>query len=306
VAENILEIGFDSLNTKYERMRLRIPSKESKLLSSLGEFGQQTPIVVVHGSEPRQYIVIDGLKRVRCLKKLKADIVKAVVWDMKEPQALMMIYQITSGGHNLFEESWLIHELNVVWGFSIAQLSIAFGRTGSWVSRKLGIVSELPEWMHNEIRNGRIGEYVAARYLLPLARANSSDCEKLTKNISGKNLSSRQVGELYEHYKSSSRRVREQIISHPVKFLKAKAQADKSVMELEFSDAENRCLKNLELIGKISTGLADSLSKAVNYDTCDAMKQRLKKTWRYVQNRIDRLSDVVNFILSESEKLNNE
>lgn len=306
MAESILEIGFDSLDTKYERMRLRNPSKESKLLSSLGEFGQQTPIVVVHGFESGQYIVIDGLKRVRCLKKLKTDIVKAVVWDLKEPQALLMIYQITSRGHNLFEESWLIHELNVVWGFSIAQLSVAFGRTRSWVSRKLGIVSELPEWMHTEIRNGHIGEYVAMRYLLPLARANSADCEKLTKNICGKDLSSRQVGQLYEHYKSSSRRVREQIISHPVKFLKAKTQADKPVMELEFSDAENRCLKNLELIGKISTGLADSLSKAVNYDSCDALVQKLKKTWRYVQNRMDRLSNVVNFILPESKNINNE
>ena len=49
--------------------------------------GQQMPIVVVTGESV--YVVVDGHKRVRCLRRLHGDTVAAVRWEMSEPEALI-------------------------------------------------------------------------------------------------------------------------------------------------------------------------------------------------------------------------
>lgn len=294
-----LKLCFDALVLKYEGMRMRIPSKESKLLLSLEEYGQQNPIVVVQGNESGRYIVIDGYKRVRCLKRLRADVVKAVLWDMEEPQALMMVYQMTARGCNLFEESWLIHELHVVWGWDLKELSAAFGHSKSWISQRLGLVKDLPSWIHDKIRQGEIGGHIGMRYLLPFARANISDCQRLVEKISGKGLSSRQVGQLYEHYKSSNHRVRQRLIEEPLKFLKAKAEVEKGIIDLNLSEIENRCLKNLRVIGQMAEGLVNTLNKVINYDTSDDMRSMLAQSWSQALRSIDRLSRAMDRTLSD-------
>jgi len=46
------------------------PEQERRLLTSLAEIGQQVPIVVVKDHEDAQFVVIDGYKRVRSLRRL--------------------------------------------------------------------------------------------------------------------------------------------------------------------------------------------------------------------------------------------
>ena len=86
----IVEVGLDSLDLRYGRLRARRLAHERRLLSSLDEFGQQSPIIVVPVSgEACRYVVIDGHAQVISLKKLKADVVKAVVWEMNPAEALV-------------------------------------------------------------------------------------------------------------------------------------------------------------------------------------------------------------------------
>jgi len=49
--------------------------------------------IVVAGTEPGRYVVVDGHRRVRALKRLKADVAKATVWEMPEAEALATAYQ---------------------------------------------------------------------------------------------------------------------------------------------------------------------------------------------------------------------
>ena len=58
-----MELEFHQLDLRYEALRRRAPEREKRLLASLAEHGQQTPIVVV-GGEAGKRIVVDGYKRV--------------------------------------------------------------------------------------------------------------------------------------------------------------------------------------------------------------------------------------------------
>ena len=71
--------------------RLRDPARQRRLLASLADSGQQTPIVVVavEGQADR-YVVIDGYKRIAALQQLGRDTVEAVVWPMSEAAAVLL------------------------------------------------------------------------------------------------------------------------------------------------------------------------------------------------------------------------
>jgi ParB-like chromosome segregation protein Spo0J len=66
-----VDLEFHQLDCRYESLRVRQPERERRLLASLADYGQQTPIVIVRGAET--YVVVDGYKRVRCLKRLHRD-----------------------------------------------------------------------------------------------------------------------------------------------------------------------------------------------------------------------------------------
>ena len=64
---------------------------QRRLLASLAESGQQTPIVVVAvEGRPDRYVVIDGYKRIAALEQLGRDTVEAVVWPMSETAAVLL------------------------------------------------------------------------------------------------------------------------------------------------------------------------------------------------------------------------
>jgi hypothetical protein len=85
-----MDLEFQQLDLRYEELRGGSAARERRLLSSLAELGQQTPIVVVRASEVARHVVIDGYKRVRLLRKLGQDTVQATAWDLGEAEALLL------------------------------------------------------------------------------------------------------------------------------------------------------------------------------------------------------------------------
>ncbi len=83
-----MEVELHQLEMRYERLRKRHPRAERTLLASLAEIGQQTPVVVV--SEAERFVLIDGYKRVRALKRLARDMVFATRWELEEVEALLL------------------------------------------------------------------------------------------------------------------------------------------------------------------------------------------------------------------------
>ena len=92
---------------------------------------------------------------------------------------------------NAIEEGWFLRELETRFELNRDELARRFDRTPSWVSRRLGLVRELPESVQAHVRAGAIGAHAAMRYLVPLARANADDCEAARHCDSAKSSSRR-------------------------------------------------------------------------------------------------------------------
>ena len=281
----IVELPLDSLDMRYTGLRVRRPVLEKRLMASLGEAGQQSPVVVVPAGEAGRYVVIDGHKRVRALIKLRADVVKAAVWEMSAIEALVTAYQMASGaGWNAVEEGWLAWELVRGAGLSTSEAGRRLDRSKAWVCGREGVVESLPEAVLDGVRCGKIGAYTATRYLLPFARANAADCENLAGKMMQDGFRSREVEVLCRYYNSASRDGKRRMLEDPARFLKVLAAAKLGNVG-DLCPAAGRCLKNLELIGNVSLGIARSLPAAAGYDAGEGTRERLRMAWERARER---------------------
>jgi hypothetical protein len=288
----ITELNLQALELRYEKLRARQPCQEKRLLTSLGESGQQSPIIVIRSLDAGRYLVIDGYKRVRGLKKLKEDTAKSVIWDLPEDQALAAWYRMSrSGSRNAFEEGWLIAELHRTWKWGLGLIAEGLSRSKSWCSKRLALVEELPEWMAGEVAQGAIGAHAAASYLAPLTRVNAQDGRLLMEKIRGLGLNNRQISGICQSYRLSCPEVRSKIVADPVLFLKAEAAARLGPRHPALNDQENRVLKNLDLIGNVSLGLVRLWPQVMSYDTLEAAREKLWAAWTRSRQRFGLLEE---------------
>ena len=298
----IVEVDIDSLDLRYARLRARRPWLEKRLLASMEEAGQQSPVIVVPGEEPGRYVLIEGRKRVRALKRLKADAVKAVVWEMPAAEALVAAYQMQAGsGWSALEEGWLVWELVRSAGLSLGEVGRRLERSKAWVSGRLGLVEGLPERVLEGVESGKIGAYVATRYLLPFARANAADCEKLAQKIMENGFRSREVEALCQHYAAAGPKSRRRMVEEPARFLAALKEARKGAMDPKLSEAEDRCVKNLELIGNVALGLVRWLPETCTYDTEAEIRATLNRAWRRCWERFGMLAKTAEAVFAVGE-----
>lgn len=75
-----LELG--ELDLRYAELRIRDAARERRLVGSLLEHGQQTPVPVVR--DGAAWVLIDGYVRVAALRKLARDLVDAAAMDVPE------------------------------------------------------------------------------------------------------------------------------------------------------------------------------------------------------------------------------
>lgn len=228
--ETGVDLEFHQLDCRYESLRVRQPERERRLLASLADHGQQTPIVVVRGGAP--YVVVDGHKRVRCLKRLHRDTVAGVLWEMSEADALIFRQMAhAETGASALEQGWLLRVLHEGHHLGLADLARRFDRSVSWVSRRLALARELPEPIQERVREGRIAPHAAMKYLVPLARANEEDCLRLVEAVKEAQLSTRQMGQLYQTYLSGNDKTRELVVSEPLLVLRVEQQAQKDLAQ---------------------------------------------------------------------------
>jgi ParB/RepB/Spo0J family partition protein len=199
-----MELELHQLELRYEGLRKRHPAQERQLLASLAEIGQQLPIVVI--GEATRYVVIDGYKRLRALRRLARDTVRGTRWEMSEVEALLMERRLRCASEDALDQAWLMAELQERFGLSLEELARRFERSKSWVSRKLGLIHSLPASVHDQVRSGVLSAHAAMKYLLPLARANATAATDLVKAIASWKPTSRQVGVLCTGWRSGSER----------------------------------------------------------------------------------------------------
>ena len=243
-----MDLEFHQLDCRYEGLRVRQPERERRLLASLADHGQQTPIVVVGGVSG--YVVVDGYKRVRCLKRLHRDGVIGVVWEMSEADALIFRQMVhTEGGASALEQGWLLRALHEGHELHLPDLARRFDRSVSWVSRRLALARELPEAIQDRVREGGIIPHAAMKYLVPLARANERDCVRLVEAVKETKLSTRQMGQLYQSYMGGNDKTRELVVTEPLLVLRVEQQARKDSDSVSAGEA---FVSDLHVLGAVA------------------------------------------------------
>jgi ParB family transcriptional regulator, chromosome partitioning protein len=221
-----MQLEFHQLDRRWEHLRVRQPDRQRRLMASLAESGQQTPIVVVLcPGEHERYLVIDGHKRTAALEQLGRDTIEATVWEMSAAEALLLERSLRcSPQESALEQGWLLAEMEQGFGYGLEELARRFDRSLSWVSRRLALVELLPESIQQQVREGKLGAQLAMKYLVPMARVNLEDCARMASVFVQEHCNTRQAGQLYAAWREGSRVVRERILAEPQLFLKTQRQ----------------------------------------------------------------------------------
>lgn len=221
-----MDVDLHLLDLRYEGLRKRSPRRERQLLASLAEVGQQLPIVVVPVAGGG-LVLLDGYKRVRALRRLARDTVRATRWEMEESEALLLERLMRVAGEDALEHGWVLAELHERFGLSFDELARRFDKSKSWVSRRLSLVKELPKEIQAQVRAGDIAAHAAMKFLVPLARANAKAATRLSVAMAPLKPTTRQVGALYAGWQSGTEQTRELILSTPQVFLRAQEEQDR-------------------------------------------------------------------------------
>jgi ParB/RepB/Spo0J family partition protein len=249
-----MQVEFHQLERRLERLRVRSPQRQRRLVASLAGAGQQTPIVVVAAQEPNRYLVIDGHKRIAALEQLGRDTVEVVVWPMSEAEALLLERSMRlSEQETALEQGWLLAELEQRFGWSLEELGPRFDRDVSWISRRLALVEILPQSIQQQVREGKIAAHVAMKVLVPMARANIEDCEQMSAALAAHRWSTREAGELYAAWREGSAAMRQRLLGQPELFLKARGELKESPR------ANTELLRDLEIASAVLRGAGERL-----------------------------------------------
>ncbi len=241
-----MELEFQQLDLRYERLRARQPARERRLLASLADAGQQMPIVVVIGGSA--YVVVDGHKRVRCLRQLHRDTVVAVLWEMSEAEALIFRQLLhTEATASALEQGWLLRTLHEDHGLALDALARRFDRSVSWVSRRVSLVRTLPEAVQQHVHDGRLVAHAAMKYFV---RANAADCVRLVEAIVPHRLSTRQIGRLYQAYVTGVDATRELVVTDPLLVLRVTDETAAAVRPE--ASAPDALLTDLHIVGAVA------------------------------------------------------
>jgi ParB family transcriptional regulator, chromosome partitioning protein len=244
-----MQLEFHQLDRRWEHLRVRHPVRQRRLLASLAECGQQTPIVVVAAEgQPDRYVVIDGYKRIVALEQLGRDTVEAVVWPMSEAAAVLLDRTLRLSEHETaLEVGWLLQELEQRFGYSLEELARRFDRSVTWVSRRLALVELLPESIQQQVREGKIAAQVAMKFLVPVARQSLEDCQQMATIFAEHHCDTRQAGQLYAAWRKGSPAIRKRILDDPELFFKTQRQAQ----EKPPAGTGAELLRDLEIVAAI-------------------------------------------------------
>jgi ParB family chromosome partitioning protein len=282
-----MQLEFHQLDRRWEHLRVRHPARQRRLLASLAESGQQTPIVVVTADgHADRYVVIDGYKRIAALEQLGRDTVEAVVWPMGEAAALLLDRSLRLSEHETaLEVGWLLQELEERFGYSLEELARRFDRSVSWVSRRLALVELLPETIQHQVREGKIAAQVAMKFLVPVARQSLEDCQRIAAIFAEHHCDTREAGELYAAWRRGSAATRKRILDDPALFFKTQRQ------EKVPPGAGGELIRDLEMVAAIvnraQRRLAGAEAMELNQQQRAAGRQQIER----IENQLQRIGE---------------
>src|SRR5471030_84462 len=286
-----MQLEFHQLDRRWEHLRVRHPGRQRRLLASLAESGQQTPIVVVAAEgQADRYVVIDGYKRIVALEQLGRDTVEAVVWPMSEAAAVLLDRSLRLSEHETaLEVGWLLAELERRFDYGLDELARRFDRSVSWVSRRLALAEVLPEAIQQRVREGKIPAQVAMKFLVPVARQSLKDCQRMAAIFDEHHCDTRQAGQLYAAWRKGAPAIRKRILDDPELFFKTQRQAQEKAP----AGTGAELLRDLEMVMAIVNRAQRRLAGAAAMDLDPQQSNAARHQIERIQSQLRRIDEEV-------------
>jgi len=224
-----IELDLHRLELRFADSRLLEPQAVARLAQSIERCGQIVPCIVVAAPDGRGggegcgadgLVLIDGYRRVGALRRLGRDTVDVEQWGCDLTGALLrMLARRRDRAFASIEEALLLRALAGEYGLSQHEVARRSGRDVSWVSRRLQLLSGLPDAALAAVRGGQLSSWAANRVVAPLARANPEHAERLLAMLATTPLSTRELQCWFEHYQQTPRSAREHMVDRPRLFI---------------------------------------------------------------------------------------
>jgi ParB family transcriptional regulator, chromosome partitioning protein len=285
-----MQLEFHQLDRRWEHLRVRHAARQRRLLASLAESGQQTPIVVVAAQgQADRYVVIDGYKRIVALEQLGRDTVEVVVWPMSEAAAVLLDRSLRLSEHETaLEVGWLLAELERRFDYGLDELARRFDRSVSWVSRRLALAEVLPEAIQQQVREGKILAQVAMKFLVPVARQSLEDCQRMAAIFAEHHCNTRQAGQLYAAWRKGAPAIRKRILDDPGLFFKTQRQAQEKV-----AGTGAELLRDLEMVVAIVNRAQRRLAGAAAAELDDQQGKAARHQLERIQKQLHRIDEEI-------------
>jgi ParB family chromosome partitioning protein len=206
-----LELDLHRLDLRFAASRLVEPHAVARLAESIERCGQIVPCIVVaipggEGGGATALVLIDGYRRVAALRRLGRDTAGVEQWSCDLTQALLgVLARAQDRPFASIEQALLLRAVMADQGLSQHEVARRCGRDVSWVSRRLDLLSGLPDAALAAVRGGRLSSWAANRVVGPLARANTEHAERLLEALTRTPLTTRELRCWFEHYQQTLR-----------------------------------------------------------------------------------------------------
>jgi hypothetical protein len=209
------QVEISSLDLRYEGFRMRSPGAEKALLMSIMEKGIRYPLQGVDTKGGQ--ILLDGFKRLRCAQKLGIGMAPYVSMGADEVIGIIELIRLSSAKSlSILEQARFVDELKSVHKMSNSEIAELLERSRAWVSVRSGIISEMSDYVLDQIFKGRFPVYSYMYTLRQFMRINAvqiDEVDKFVRSVAGKNVSLRSIEVLAHGYFKGSDALREQIRS---------------------------------------------------------------------------------------------
>jgi hypothetical protein len=185
------------------------------------------------------------------------------------------------------EQGWLLAEMEQRFSYSLEELAWRFDRSVSWVGRRLALVELLPAAIQQQVQTGKIAAQLAMKYLVPIARVNAEDCERMAAIWVKHHCDTRQAAQLYKAWREGSRLVRERILSEPELFLKTQRPADEQPTPAGV-DVERDLEMAVALLQRVSRRFSTALPE-MDARQQERMQQHMERARRELNRLAERL-----------------
>lgn len=233
------DVELSSLDLRYEDHRMKNAALEERLLASIAQRGIEEPLEGVQLQDAS--ILLNGFKRYRCARKLQLRSVPYASLGDDEVAGIMNLLRISNNrALSILEQAAFIDELSTTGHLSVAEIAKELSRSKSWVSMRLGLISEMSAPIRAKLFSGAFPVYSYMYTLRPFMRMNGVSgeaVEQFVVAVSDKDLSVRDIEQLAHGYFRGPDSFRQEILKGnlalPLKRLREMPQNPDGCSEFE-------------------------------------------------------------------------